>query len=389
MNSSAENSQPVNWNKGDYGYLFDAAKRQSVIADFQSGMRTPAIAEKYGCSRNTIVRVLEMAGLKLPPVGAERKHFFDETFFENVETEERAYWLGFIAADGTVSDKKWSLFIGLAACDRDHLEKFAAAIKTTSSIFNLTTRGDHYGQRESARIQIWSKKLVQQLAKLGITPRKSLTAEPWAAPPHLAHHYWRGVVDGDGWLYKRERRGCVEWTCGMCGSLAMAEGFRNFVKERLNVDANVRKSSNCDSIFVVTYCGTCLPQQVTKLLYEGATVSLDRKKVLAGELMSKELLPFKHANVTAEMLIELHLKLGSWAAVARRIGTSYSYICDIRHRLGMSRGQEKFANLTREQLKSLYAQLGKWEAVRIHLGIKDCSHFQEIRKQLGFSPLSG
>lgn len=48
-----------------------------------------------------------------------RKYKFDENFFENIDTEEKAYWLGFIYADGAVF--KRTLSIRLSTKDIHHL----------------------------------------------------------------------------------------------------------------------------------------------------------------------------------------------------------------------------------------------------------------------------
>ena len=31
-----------------------------------------------------------------------RKHFFNENYFENIDTEEKYYWLGVVSADGCI-----------------------------------------------------------------------------------------------------------------------------------------------------------------------------------------------------------------------------------------------------------------------------------------------
>ena len=40
--------------------------------------------------------------------GCRQGHPIDEHFFDEINTPQKAYWLGFLYADGTVSEKKWS-----------------------------------------------------------------------------------------------------------------------------------------------------------------------------------------------------------------------------------------------------------------------------------------
>jgi len=51
------------------------------------------------------------------------KHIFNHNFFETIDTEEKAYWLGFIAADGGLASNIYRLTIGLNQKDQNHLEK--------------------------------------------------------------------------------------------------------------------------------------------------------------------------------------------------------------------------------------------------------------------------
>jgi hypothetical protein len=57
-----------------------------------------------------------------------RKYTLDEHYFEAIDTEEKAYWLGFIATDGWIT--KTGLGIGLNVKDRSHLELFSRCVKS-------------------------------------------------------------------------------------------------------------------------------------------------------------------------------------------------------------------------------------------------------------------
>ena len=44
--------------------------------------------------------------------------------FETIDTEEKAYWLGFMYADGYIGASRYSVGINLSLKDIDHLKKF-------------------------------------------------------------------------------------------------------------------------------------------------------------------------------------------------------------------------------------------------------------------------
>lgn len=56
----------------------------------------------------------------------------NSNFFNEITSNNIAYWIGFITADGSVN--KNSLSIGLALKDKEHLEKFLKAIQATTPI---------------------------------------------------------------------------------------------------------------------------------------------------------------------------------------------------------------------------------------------------------------
>src|SRR4051812_9808472 len=120
-----------------------------------------------------------------------RKHFFNESYFNSIDTEDKAYWLGFIAADGNVqfTAKNKCLSIGLKFSDKTHLEKFALCLNYNGPIST---------NRTIAKITLYSAQLTKDLATHGILPRKSFNVKPWSGSPYLLKHYWRGVFDGDG-----------------------------------------------------------------------------------------------------------------------------------------------------------------------------------------------
>ena len=149
---------------------------------FASNLRS-GFTTSCGCTRNYTTS----ERMKLQSYG--RKHIFNEEFFCGKMSEEIAYWLGFLGADGNVY--KNGVQISLGAKDVAHLYKFMESIGMDNA--------PHYRKESNTyQLRINSKKMVQSLMALGITPNKSLTY----SPPSIdflgenARHYWRGMIDG-------------------------------------------------------------------------------------------------------------------------------------------------------------------------------------------------
>lgn len=122
---------------------------------------------------------------------------FNESYFNTVDTEEKAYFLGLLASDGYVSDKG-TIAIGLSGeRDRVILERFKMA---TGFEGPITSKQPNYpGSQRHYTVSLNSKQMAADLARHGVVPRKSLVYEfDNQLPTHLIRHYVRGVFDGDG-----------------------------------------------------------------------------------------------------------------------------------------------------------------------------------------------
>lgn len=164
------------------------------------GKRVKEIAEELGIYYTTVSYILKSFNIKLS------KAQFNEHIFDNIDTEEKAYWLGFIYADGCISDNG-SLEIRLI--DKEHLEKFKEFINSSNPI-----RIKHYKEYTSYSIMNKSKHLRDILISYGCTPRKSLTLKfPSMSifqDSSLVIPFVRGVFDGDGSIGIGKHKNCTK-----------------------------------------------------------------------------------------------------------------------------------------------------------------------------------
>lgn len=206
-----------------------------------------------------------------------RRHIFDTRYFQNIDTPEKAYWLGMLTADGNVSDRG-TITLQLKESDLAHVELFAKAIKhpaLPSIAITVLKNKRHVGYKILAN----SKEMAADLKECGVTPRKSLTVSPWGGPSHLMKHYWRGVFDGDGSIYF-DNQG-QSWRASLCGSKPIVEGFRSFCQEnRINFTANIHKSKN---IFMFRLANKAT-RQLIEILYGDYSPCLARKASLVDKI---------------------------------------------------------------------------------------------------------
>lgn len=203
-----------------------------------------------------------------------RKYLLDESFFSNIDTEHKAYWLGFIAADGCIieSGTTHALRVELSVRDTEHLEQMCSDLGSTRPVVR---------RRTFAAVSFDSWRLVESLRALGITPRKSATVEAWNGPAELMPHYWRGMFDGDGSIYRTTRDGI--WNLNLVGSQACVRAFAAWASAICGSKA--RPSIAKGSCWTWTVGGGRSPQALAQALYGESTIALSRKRELAEALM--------------------------------------------------------------------------------------------------------
>lgn len=129
-----------------------------------------------------------------------RTYLLNENVFTNIDTEEKAYWFGFIFADGCISVScagQHVLQIKLKADESFFLEKFTEFIETDRPI-KFGKSENRFGKVEFCYVSISSKKMVDDLVKNGLQFRKSNIAIFPNIEESLIRHFIRGYIDGDG-----------------------------------------------------------------------------------------------------------------------------------------------------------------------------------------------
>ncbi len=100
--------------------LFDEDQELEVVNKYNNGAGSTALAKVYSCSESTIVGVLKRHKIPIRGIGASCYNAMGDkvTFFNTIDTEEKAYWLGFITADGHVSTKRGIVETELSGKDK-------------------------------------------------------------------------------------------------------------------------------------------------------------------------------------------------------------------------------------------------------------------------------
>lgn len=242
----------------------------SIIDLYNTGLSCQKIANQLNVSESFISKKLKELNITKRSNSIYRRRSWDEHFFKYIDTEEKAYWLGFLYADGCVHNKpNGQKLISLVVKDKEVIEKF---IKSLNGNFEVKTYSENYG------VYLTSQIMFYDLCKLGCVPRKSLVLKFPIIKSELRHHFIRGYFDGDGTVFTYKRKGkkkdYIGIAIGMCGTKEMLHCIA--INAPINLPTkDKRKQGN------IWYSSMSGPNKVLEFynyLYNNATIWLDRKK---------------------------------------------------------------------------------------------------------------
>jgi hypothetical protein len=200
-------------------------------------------------------------------------------YFDAIDTADKAYWLGFIGADGCIrlTPTGSRLVIKLARRDRDHLVLLHKALGAHRPIRDKDENGIGNKMRPVSILDVCCKEVAEALVRVGITPRKSQTYQPWDGPAELMPHYWRGLVDGDGSVGITSEG--VQVT--LAGTEAIVSGFCEWARAVCGTKATAHPAPHQGRFWRTNIAGTVRVLHLLAALYDDAPTALERKHAVA------------------------------------------------------------------------------------------------------------
>lgn len=255
-----------------------------ICQRYVAGETTYELASAFDCSDVTIGNILRRNKITTRPFTlAGRKYACDHSFFDRIDSEPKAYWLGFIAADGCIVKTKWSpvLLITLSQVDLAHLEAFRDAIGSNQPVRIEAGRGSYGGPK--ARFGVTSSQLVAGLQRHGITYHKTASHAWPALPEHLIRHYLRGYFDGDGCF---TRSGTSNLVFDLTGSFPFITATQEFMSETLDLRKNkIYPHSLSKLVCSIRWAGESQITKIAHYFYTDATIYLPRKRTKVAHLL--------------------------------------------------------------------------------------------------------
>lgn len=295
-----------------------------ILELYAANWTAERIAERYGADHSSVWSFLRRRGVEIRTPRAyhrERYPLNESAFDDAANNPEAAYWVGFLMADGCVGDdgkgNEPAVQLTLGVRDSGHVESFRRFLGSNNRIVN-GGKGGMPGSGDRVTFSTRSRRLAEALARHGVVPRKSLSARVLALEGNA--HFWRGCVDGDGWLYfSRQRPEYPYPTIGLCGVPGLVGQFASYVASVCGGKGPTVCRAN--TVWRVTVSGT-RAAKIAAVMWPPGCVCLPRKAVIAAEVTRWTSARSAYPELTLAALQRLRSEFGSNVAAARALGVS-------------------------------------------------------------------
>jgi len=206
-----------------------------------------------------------------------RKYPLDQTYFDIIDTPDKAYFLGILYADGYNNTKRGAISINLQERDTDILVQLSALIQPSKPLQLVTYHNSNLSRQY--RLTICSRKISTRLSELGCTDKKTFTLKfPTndQVNKSLLSHFVRGYFDGDGHISKSKKK---------YFSLVGTNDFLLSLQELLVTELGFNKNKMIprfperdNNINTLAYCGRLQCLKFGDWMYRDAELYLKRKK---------------------------------------------------------------------------------------------------------------
>lgn len=236
----------------------------------------------------------------------------DESYFEIINSHEKAYWLGWLFSDGFMIERLGRVGLRIHPKDIEILEKFKECLKTDAPIHIYTSNREPNPERRFkggkqiiSQFVFSNNKICQDLKKTGMTDRKSLTLNFPNIDKQYYYSFLRGYIDGDGCLcMSKSWKNQYKFTVSMISSRFFVNFVHKFLTEE-GFNVAVHQAHDCKATYVVSISNKIQCLRFLEKIYENDLnyFRLTRKynKYLAmKEFVSKN--PVNQKHVTSKPL---------------------------------------------------------------------------------------
>lgn len=265
---------------------FKPEEEKEICTLYQKeGYSLTLIRQKYHCRIEAIKAVLAKYNVKIKKQGQSKNRLVNENFFEAIDSEEKAYFLGLIFTDGSITNdnKRSPMFrLQLKISDVEILEKLRQCLNIHSQLIY-----DKRAGKECVTLCLRNKKIANDLAKYGIVQNKTYITKHLPKIPEIYEKdFLRGLLDGDGSIYQETTS--KKYRIDFCSyHQSICEEFRNLCNKYIK-NINKNTIANYGTAYHIRFNIQEDVKQLATALYKDSNYYLARKYALAEKLFIED-----------------------------------------------------------------------------------------------------
>jgi len=186
------------------GKHFDKSKE--IIDLYNQGIGSYTISKQLGIAKITVLDHLKRFNIERRSNNGgqlQRKYTLDQNYFNEINTENKAYVLGLLFADGSSYKDEWKISISLVEKDLEVLNFVKEELKSERPFYYNERNSKNPNHQNSYVLSVNSKPLWDDCYKWGLVPNKTfITKFPLEIPKEFYKDFIRGYFDGDGYVSK-------------------------------------------------------------------------------------------------------------------------------------------------------------------------------------------
>lgn len=222
-------------------------------------------------SLESIRQLLLNANVTMRNRASKKDWNLNESYFNEINSEFKAYILGYLIADGNVYERKDSnpcIRMEIHEKDKYILEIFKKELNSDNKI----RYGNSEKRKHHVTFSVHSEEIFNDLSKYGIVPNKTFkTYLPTNIDKSLMRHLIRGLMDGDGWVAKKDA------FIGFIGTEQLMDDVKNYLKEELDIDGILVEKDENTHITELWFANKKDKKILYEYLYKESNYYLTRK----------------------------------------------------------------------------------------------------------------
>lgn len=245
-----------------------------IIDKYKAGISAYKLAKIYNCTESGILKVLSKNSINRRTIKENKKYQVNENYFREIDTPEKAYFLGLLFSDGNNNEKTGVVRISLQEEDSYILDTFNKYIyQNDRPLYHTEIKG----YKSSSCLAICNRTISNDLKILGCVGNKSLTLDFPNINNNFIKHFIRGYFDGDGSAIV-DARG--NFTFQLIGTKKFITKTKEILSDSLSLNdnkicKNIKNKKN--PLYVLRYSSKKDCLKLREWLYEETEIFLKRK----------------------------------------------------------------------------------------------------------------